>query len=183
MLPPKLEEIRAGIETVREEILETASGLSEEAFARSTGGEWSIAQVLEHMVIAETGASKVVRKMLKEKAGTLPPYPADDSCLAVRPLAVDPRCATKAPDIALPSGTLSKDEVLRQAAACREQTLLSLEMLSGADPRSADFPHPVFGRMNLYEWLYLIVWMHGRVHLAQIAAAAGIPGTRERRGP
>lgn len=172
MLPPKLEEIRAGIESDREAILALVSGLSEEEFARGTAGEWSPAQIIEHMVIAETGASKVIRKMLKERGGALPPYPADDSVLSVADLRVDPRRATDAPEIALPSGTLSKDELLRQAAACREQTLRSLEMLSGADPRGASFPHPLFGPMNLYEWLYVIVYMHQRIHRTQIASAA-----------
>jgi hypothetical protein len=42
-------------------------------------------------------------------------------------------------------------------------------MLATADPRSGEFPQPLFGSMNLYEWAKLIILEHQRQHHAQIA--------------
>lgn len=170
MLPRKLQELWDGMERNREVTLAAARGLSDADFARSVDGEWSVAEILEHLIIAETGTSKVIRKCLKENAGKIPPYPADDSVLAVRHRPVSPERATKAPEAAIPSGGIGKEELLARAAESRRQMRVSLDMLAGADPRGAEFPHILFGNLNLYEWPCLIVLGHERQHHPQIEA-------------
>lgn len=169
MLPRKLQELWDEMEKARGLTLGMADRLSEAEFALRTDGEWSVAEIVEHLLIAETGTSKVIRKCLKENAGKLPPYPADDSVLAVRPPRTPPEKVTTAPDAALPKGGVAREELLARAASTRAQTRVSLEMLSGADPRSVEFPHILFGDINLYEWPCLIVLGHERQHHAQIA--------------
>ncbi len=142
--------------------------LPDEAFVRRDEGCWSIAEILEHLVLAETGTSKLIRKMMKENAGKLPPYPADDSVLIVRETGRSCEPMTEAPEVAYPKGSHGKEEVLRIAAQTREATHASLAMLAGADPRSVEFPHPYFGNMNLYEWPYRIILEHERHHHPQI---------------
>ena len=167
MLPPKLAEIRDGIEANRKVTLEMVSGLSGEEFAFRDEGEWSVADVLEHLVAAETGTSKVIRKVIKESGGTLPPYPEDDSDVAVRPFSFPPG-KVQAPEAAKPRGGKGKEELLDLAARARVQTLLSLAMLSEVDPRSARFPNALFGDLTLYEWAYMILLRHERDHHPQI---------------
>lgn len=167
-LPRKLEELWEGMEKNRGITLEAARSVSEDDFSRRVDGEWSIAEILEHLLIAETGTSKVIRKSLKDNAGKLPAYPLDDSAFSVRPPRTPPEQATKAPEAAIPSGGVGREELLARAEECRRQTRVSLEMLSGVDPRAAEFPHPLFGNMNLYEWLFIIVLGHERQHHAQI---------------
>jgi hypothetical protein len=169
MLPPKIREIVEGIERNRRTTLEMVSGLSEEEFAFREQEEWSIALILEHLVLAETGTSKVIRKVLKEGAGRLPPYPADDSALVVRPPEVPREKMSKAPEAAQPKGGRSRDEILAAAKEAREQTLRSLEMMAGADPRAATFPHPLFGDIDLFHWAWFILLEHERIHHGQIA--------------
>jgi hypothetical protein len=168
VLPPKLEELRYGLEETRRITLGLIAGLPEAAFAVREDGEWSIADILEHLIIAEMGTSKVIRKMLKECAGRLPPYPADDSVLVVRVPKASLEGATQAPDVAQPKGGREKEELLAAAADARAQTIMSIEALAGADPRAAEFPHPLFGSLNLFEWPYLIILQHERQHHAQI---------------
>jgi len=86
MLPPKIAALYGEMEKVREETLSSLSGLTEEEFSRRVEGEWSAAQILHHILMAETGTSKVIRKSIKSSVGTLPLYPADDSVLDVRKL-------------------------------------------------------------------------------------------------
>lgn len=168
MLPRKLKELWDGMEENREVTLAMVSGLSGEEFSDRAGGEWSIAEILEHLVLAETGTSKVIRKMLKESAGTLPPYPADDAAVCVRETGRSRERMSEAPEAARPTGSYGKEEILALAERTREATRVSLEMLASADPRSAEFPHPFFGNMNLYEWPHRIILDHERQHRPQI---------------
>jgi len=167
-LPRKLQQIWDGIEENRRITLGMVGPLSDDAFVRRGEGEWSVAQILAHLVLAETGTSKLIRKLLKEKAGTVPPYPEDDSVLSVRPAGPAGERQTESPEAARPKGEVGKEEILAQAASAREATRVSLEMLAGADPRSLEYRHPFFGVMNLYEWLCRIVLEHERHHHLQI---------------
>lgn len=166
-LPPALAALWEALEDARRTTLEMAGSLTEEEFLARPPGGWSAADVLEHLLLAETGTSKVIRKVLKENAGTLPPYPADDAALAA-PVPRPAAPMTQAPEIALPKGGKGKAQILDEARACREQTRVSLEMLAGVDPRSAAFPHPFFGSLDLLQWPSVIVLGHEREHHRQL---------------
>ena len=168
MLPRKLQELWEGMEENRRITLGMVAGLSAAEFLHREEGEWSAAGILEHLVLAETGTSKVIRKTLKENAGKLPPYPPDDTVLAIRETGRSRERMAEAPEVAHPKGSFGKEEILRLTAQAREATRTSLEMLAGVDPRSAEFPHPFFGSMNLYEWPHRIIREHERQHHPQI---------------
>jgi hypothetical protein len=167
MLPPKLAALYGEMEEVRAKTLSALSGLTEEEFSRRVEGEWSAAQILHHLLMAEIGTSKVIRRSIKSSAGTLPPYPADDSGLSVRKLP-KPVGAYQAPEGVRPENPPGKDDLLRLARETREQTAGSFAMLATLDPRSAHFPHPLFGEIDLYEWPVVTVLMHERDHQVQI---------------
>jgi len=167
MLPPKLATLYGEMEEVRGETVSALSGLTEEEFSRKTGGGWSAAQILHHILMAEIGTSKVIRKSIKSSAGTLPPYPADESNLYVRELP-KPVAAYQSPEAVRPEEPPGKDDLLRIARDTREQTAASFAMLAAVDPRAVKFPHPLFGEINLYEWPVVTVLMHERDHQGQI---------------
>jgi len=97
----------------------------------------------------------------------LTPYPADDSGLEVRKLP-KPVGAYQAPEAVRPEEPPGKGDLLRLARETREQTAVSFAMLATVDPRSAHFPHPLFGDLDLYEWPVVTVLLHERDHLGQI---------------
>lgn len=168
MLPPKIAALYEEMEKVRGETLSALSGLTEEEFSRKAGEEWSAAQILHHLLMAETGTSKVIRKSIKSSGGgALPPYPADDSGFSVRTLP-KPVGAYQAPESIRPENPPGKDDLLRLARETREQTAASFAMLATVDPRAATFPHPLFADLNLYEWPAVTVLMHEREHQGQI---------------
>ncbi len=168
MLPPKLALLFSEMERVRGETLATVSGLSEEEYSRGEGEEWSPAQILSHLLLAETGTSKVIRKAIRTAGEGMPPYPADDSELAAREFP-EPDGPRKAPESVLPGTTPpGREELLRQAREVRERTTETFAMLAGVDPRAATFPSPALGPLNLYEWPAVIVLAHEREHLAQL---------------
>lgn len=168
MFPRALNELWEGMEENRRIALGMVSCLSDAEISGRGEGEWSIAWILEHLVLTETGTSKVIRKMLKDNAGKLPPYPADDSVLVIRKTGRSHERMTEAPEVARPKGCGGKEEILMSAVQARGATRVSLEMLAGVDPRSVEFPHPFFGNMNLYEWPHRIILDHERLHHPQI---------------
>ena len=167
MLPGKLAALYEEMEKVREETLAVFSGLGEETLRRPAGAGWSAAQILHHILMAEIGTSKVIRKAIKEAEGTLPPYPEEDAPLAVRELS-RPVGAFEAPEIVRPDDPPGRDELLRLARETRERTAASFSMLAAVDPRAARFPHPLYGELNLYEWPYVTILMHERDHQKQL---------------
>ena len=167
MLPPKLAALYGGMERIRGETLSSLSGLTEEQFSRKAGEDWSAAQILHHILMAEISASKVIRKAIRTAAGSLPPYPVDDSVLEVRKIP-KPVSAYQAPEAVRPDEPPSKNELLRLARETREQTAASFAVLATVDPRAVTFPHPLFGDIDLYEWPVLAVLMHEQGHQDQI---------------
>ncbi len=167
LMPPKLAALFGEMEEVRARTLSALSGLTEEEFSRRVDGEWSAAQILHHLLMAETGTSKVIRKSIKASGGALPPYPADDSGLDVRKLP-KPVVTYEAPESIRPENPPGKDDLLRLARETREQTAVSFAILATVDPREATFPNPLFADLNLYEWPSVTVLMHEREHQGQI---------------
>ncbi len=168
-LPPKLRELAGSLEETRKATFAMVAGLPEREFSRRPPGQWAVADILEHLILSEVGTSKVIRKMLRDKAGTLPPYPPDDSVLAVREFPLPPGPVTAPESVRPPAAARPKAEVLASLAECRARTLESLAALAGVDPRAAEFPHPRLGPINLYEWPALTIGSHERDHQAQIA--------------
>jgi hypothetical protein len=167
-LPPKLAELLAAIDSARAETLRI---VARRADAPGEGGAWSPAALLEHLLLAETGAGKVVRKVIRESAGALPPYPADDSGIGIRrPVSFE---GMESPPSALPEGGLPVEALLARAGEVRAATRETLRMLSAVDPRAGSFPHHRFGSLDLYEWLAIVILEHERSHRAQLLAAAG----------
>jgi hypothetical protein len=167
MMPPKIAALYEEMEKVRRETLSAVSGLTDEEFSRRVDGEWSAAQILHHLLMAETGTSKVIRKSIKASGGALPPYPADDSGLDVRKLP-KPVGVFEAPESIRPENPPGKDDLLRLARETREQTAASFAVLATVDPRATAFPHPLYAALNLYEWPAVTVLMHEREHQGQI---------------
>lgn len=170
-LPPKLAELLESIESLRADtvrIVRDAAGVHVEDRAV---GEWSPEALLEHLLLAEVGAGKVVRKVLRESGGTLPPYPSDDSDIAIR------RAASfegmEAPPSARPVEAMTRDELLTKASEVRAMTRETIGLLSAVDPRAGSFPHHRFGPLDLYEWLAIVILEHEKSHRAQLCAAAG----------
>jgi len=167
-LPPKLASLFGEMEAIRAETLSALSGLTDEEFSRKVGEAWSAAQILHHILMAETGMSKVIRKVIRTAAGSLPPYPADDAVLQVRELE-KPLSAYQAPAAVRPEDPPGKADLLGLARETWEQTASSFAMLATVDPRAATFPHPLFAAdPDLYAWPVLTVLLHERVHQGQI---------------
>ncbi|HCC56128.1 MAG TPA: hypothetical protein DEQ47_02485 [Solibacterales bacterium] len=162
------------LESTRDELLRAVRDLSEaQWFFKGAPERWSIAQILEHVVIVENGVHALI--------GRMPHAPETDRI----DTAIDdfipvnvPQRSTKveAPGTAVPRGQWSPADTVERFAAARTRTLELLE--SAPALRGHVVPHPVLGPWDGYQWI-LGAAAHGVRHTEQIRevkAEAGFPG-------
>src|SRR5262249_14523834 len=150
------------------------SNLSEAQASYRTGSDrWSIAEMVEHVGIVDDRVVKLTRKFLSENP--VPPEPPQ-----FQPVSLDrfaPRWAESftAPERVAPQGEVPISESLAGKKETLE-TLLGLRSeIEARDCSQMMWPHPIFGDINLYEWL-LVSGMHNRRHRQQIEAIKSSEG-------
>ncbi|HEY0545744.1 MAG TPA: DinB family protein [Pyrinomonadaceae bacterium] len=164
-----LEEIFTSMDETRARLVERVSalGAGREA-ARRDGEGWTVAEIVEHLSMVEKQIIKLTNLLLSKAE-------ADGAQANERfePVALDKiiersqREKYQAPETARPSGDVSLEDSLAVMRASRESLHGLRPRLEAANPASVSWPHPVFGALNLYEWLVMI-GVHEERHLRQI---------------
>ncbi|MDQ4120565.1 MAG: DinB family protein [Acidobacteriota bacterium] len=165
-----VEEIYEALDKARSKVVETVSGLTDEQanFQPSTE-RWSARLIVEHLAKIEANLVRVVGKLLgKAEAenvtsdGSINP-PVSFAAMAER--ARNERF--QAPAFIAPEGAASIAESLNQLSQSRVALLEMRPRIEAVDCSTVQYPHPIFGRFNLYQWLGFI-GVHELHHLAQI---------------
>ncbi len=131
---------------------------------------WSAAEIVEHLSIVEGRVARLLDKLL----GKLGPEAARAEGSPFEPITIAQfveRSLTEkyaAPDEIRPKGVPLSDSLgrLRDSRAALRDLRERVECIDGTRAR---FPHPVWGPLDLYQWL-AFVGAHERRHLAQIEA-------------
>jgi DinB superfamily len=165
-------EIYDEIEATRSNLLQSVEDLSEEQQTfRPSPERWSVAEIIEHLSIVEGSVVRLVGSLLKkgESGGHVridgahfAPVSIADAVEQTRSRRLD------APENSRPAGSPLADSLvsLRDSRAALRSFRPRVERLDGT---LLCFPHPVWGPINLYQWL-LFVGAHEQRHLAQIEA-------------
>lgn len=173
-LHPRLAEIRRELDRTRAGLLAAVTPTPAEAAGRRPGAdEWSIAEIVEHLLIVENGVGRLLGK-LGEHAETLGPETTTASVLAgLDQLALtDPtRRKIRSPATVAPTGTVVLAESLAGLGEGRRRLLGLVHRVSGRAVGELAAPHPVFGQLTFYEWL-LFLAQHEERHTVQIRETA-----------
>lgn len=170
MIYNSVAEIFDSIDETRAKLTGTVSDLSEaEQNFRPAENAWSVAELVEHVAKTEASIVPLVFRLLKnaeaEGAGSDGTINPPISLVAQHEQARTSRF--QAPEMIRPEGTASVSESLAKLAESRA-TIRSLHSrLEAIDLSNTAFPHPAFGKLNLYQWLAFIGLHEGR-HLEQI---------------
>lgn len=170
-----VEEIYAANDRIREMLIETLAELTDDQVSALPDGEkWTVAQVVEHVSIVESGMSRICSKLLsKAKAedhrsdGTI--TISDEFTAKGREVAA---VKLEAPEMVHP---IQGKTISRSLAAMEEnrEALNELRPLfEKYDCTDRKFPHPFFGDLSAGEWLMLIGGHKAR-HLKQIRNLVG----------
>ncbi|WP_434752375.1 DinB family protein [Paenibacillus amylolyticus] len=147
---------------IRNQIWETISGLEEEQLNRKPSPEqWSIMQVLRHLNLMENVITNQARLALeKEQHMSIDKKPYELSLDRSRSVEAPPHVQPPTAPESLAdvrSDLASSHRALEQFAQEHDTALL----------RSKSFPHPVFGEMDLAQWIDFTSY-HEERHLGQI---------------
>ncbi|HXX20755.1 MAG TPA: DinB family protein [Candidatus Acidoferrum sp.] len=161
----------------RERLLRTAQGLSrEQLHYRPAPGRWTVAENIEHLTFVEGRVLALIQKSLSEG-----PAPNKRSAFEGKDTAMVADVAGRvtrfqAPEYIQPNGRWPDDQLLKEFEAARQQTR-EFASSTGADLRAHFYTHPVFGDLDLYQWL-LLIGAHCDRHRTQseeVMASAGFP--------
>lgn len=139
---------------------------------RPSPERWSVAEVLEHVAMVENTVLKACSRQLAAARDSLPPETETTSVRASLP---PERVANRdrilaAPDLLQPKGmdaAAAWADVERARARFRE----FVQSCEGLAIGQVAFPHPVFGPLDMYQWLLFAAGHHAR-HAAQIRELA-----------
>ena len=139
--------------------------------ARAPEGGWSVAQIIEHLSIAEPGITRAIDKLLtaaSDADGHGAPKPFVPFSLDEQ--AEQARGKIEAPEFLRPTG-LALSEGLARLEESRAALTALRPRFESAD-YSRRFPHPAFGPLNAAQWL-AFVGMHEERHLRQLERILG----------
>lgn len=147
---------------IREEIWKSVNGLTDEQINKVVEeGQWSIAQVLEHLYLMEESAISGIKEVLLEE-GLNPTDLKEIEIVADRSIKRD------APDHLIPTGQFQTLENLRvRLTKSREALVKSVQGVSDEVLNNKSFLHRRFGLLSIPQWINLLGY-HEQRHLEQI---------------
>ena len=172
---PRLEEVLNYLDAERSDLREAIELVPAELRDRQPGPDrWSVAQVLQHLVIIEQRIGMGMTKWVADaKAGGLRPEGKKSSVLMSLDLAViaDRSRRRNAPEEVRPNGELDAASALAALEQTRAALRAAVMPADGLALGDVIQPHPVLGPINVYQWL-LFVGSHEVRHTGQVREIA-----------
>ncbi len=134
---------------------------------RETPDRWSIAEVLEHIIVFENFLKGVITRTLTEAAQPekKPLAPAKEH--HVFEIATNRTTKFTAREVTRPTGRFpDPNELVAEFRKTRAETVAFVEQIGG-DLRSHFFAHVALGDLDCYQWLVVLA-QHGGRHALQI---------------
>jgi hypothetical protein len=157
------------LSATRDVLVEAVAGLSPLQWNfRPTYESWSIAEILEHLVLLEGRVHTLIGNMSNAPEAESPGKQIEMDEIILNEV---PKRSTKvkAPEPVCPKGRWSGDEALECFLTTRERTM---QLLDAPLLRGRVRPHPLFGPWDGYQWL-LATGSHTARHNEQILEIKG----------
>jgi uncharacterized damage-inducible protein DinB len=163
-------DIYANNDKLREKTKQLVAPLSDEqTVALPEGEKWTIAEIVEHIAIVQSGMAKISAKLLREAQGA---GKASDGVARLSEnfktkAAEAAKLKFEAPDRVRPTGNQTVEESLRKMDAASEELEKLRPLFESVECSDFKFPHPFMGDLTAHEWLALVGGHEAR-HLRQI---------------
>jgi hypothetical protein len=156
--------------------LDLMEGLSEEQLKFKPAPEkWSVLEVAEHISLAEGALFSAVDGALAAKENPEWETKTKGKTEFLERVMVNRDRKATAPESIVPSGKLTRDEVIAKLNESRAKTLkFAEETKLPLKSHTLDHPFPVFGTLNAYQWLIYIP-LHNIRHNMQIEEVKANP--------
>ncbi len=174
---PTLRRAWTMVEDVRHELLETIRPVTDVQWTfRPDPRQWCIGEIVEHLLLAEIGSSKMARKLTRGDYRNTP-FPEGARWWGVD-LDRYPFGALDAPRVLVPGSPRDRTIVESELATAHARFRRELGRFQGSDPEALRSPDPATGEwFTLGGWVKLQAW-HEKHHVGQIhrlMATAGFP--------
>jgi len=167
---PRLHEIDGFLDQRRQEVLTAVASVHDADGRAVPPGTWSVAAVLDHLRLTETGVSKLLHVTVSRlPAEARVPETETDSVLhrVDHTKLADRDRRVVAPAMVQPQGGLAVADALAGLDASRAALRNSLREADGLALGNFSYPHPMFGPLDLYQWL-VFIGLHESRHACQI---------------
>jgi hypothetical protein len=145
----------------RAELRSLLGEIDDAMFTHHSGnGEWSPAQIAEHIALAERSAAKVIRFLRNAGDRPLPTRPVEEGKRREDGRAIAPQMVT-------PTGELTRAEVLAALDDARGSLVDESTRSRAVIDAGPTFPHPFMGQLTALGWLQMMAW-HEPHHIQQL---------------
>ena len=140
--------------------------------------KWSVAEVAEHIVLAESLLFANVEKAMSDQPNANWEEQTKGKTEFLERVLVNRTGKAQAPESIVPTGKLTRDEVISRFKAVRAKTTKFAQTTDvSIKDHTAEHPFKIFGTLNAYQWL-IYVPLHNLRHnqqIAEVKAAGGYP--------
>jgi len=174
--PEEREFALKNLQATHDKFLQSIAGLSEKQWTFKPGpGRWSVAEVAEHITVAEAAILGLIQKQVMTSAAAPEKREQvkgkDEMILQRMP---DRSHKAQAPEFLRPTGRWPTEADLTKAFEESRKATMDYVRTTNDDLRDHFFDHPVFGTMDGYQWL-LLLSSHSERHTAQIEEVKADP--------
>lgn len=167
----RLAEAMDYVEEKREELLQSFAGVPADRLARRpSDGAWSVAEILDHLGIVESGVARLISKRAgkaresglgeeKSTESVLPTFDQHREKLETMKM--------ESPTTVYPRANADLKEALDGLKASRESLRAAAEVASGLSLGEIKHTHPLLGELDLYQWI-IFLGQHEVRHRKQI---------------
>jgi hypothetical protein len=164
------------LQATHDAFLQSIAGLSEKQWTFKPGPDrWSIAEVSEHITVAEGMLLELVQEKIMSGPAT-PEKRGEVKVTDVQILTLVPDRSHKvqAPDFLKPTGRFATREQTVQAFEQARKTTMDYVRTTNDDLRDHFAPHPMLGTMDAYQYI-LLISAHSERHTKQIEEVKADP--------
>ncbi len=163
------------LQMTRENFLKSIAGLSEKQWTFKPGPDrWSVAEVAEHITVAESMIFGLVQKMMQSPAAPEKREQVKGKDQIILQKMVDRSHKAQAPETMRPTGRWATEVELTKAFEATRKVTMDYVKTTNDDLRDHFFDHPVFGTLDGYQWL-LLLSAHSARHTEQIEEVKADP--------
>lgn len=165
-----LDTIRVELAISREALLQEAALVpDDELDVPPSEGAWSTSEILDHLGVVENRICNGFEKTVAGAPAAEPDYVepnASDAINAVMKV-LQTEGAGPLKSTVAPERGKSRTELVQALGVSRSRLLGLIDDAQGRDLSGRSFPHPIFGELDLYQWLVFVA-RHDDRHRAQI---------------
>jgi hypothetical protein len=159
------------VEEKRAELLRKLEGVDRGLIAqRPPGDKWSVAEVLDHLQMVESGVARLIAKRVtKAREGGLGKEESSESILGSIDFMGDTldNAPIQAPEQVRPRANADPDKAIAALTAARQSLREAATLADGLALGEIKHTHAVLGELDLYQWI-VFLGRHEARHTRQI---------------